>query len=144
MKWISGLKPRFENQVQTWKWKTLRWEAEFQVYFKKSNGFCKQNKRCTRNRRCGRARPGHWSECVLRNRPLSRCPKTGFYDMMEGTGANMESILDLDYGITSYGISSSETKLDSLLLRKELIHREIFILFHFLRWSYAQAFCPSS
>ena len=32
MKWISGLKPRFESQVQTWKWK-----AEFQVYFKKSN-----------------------------------------------------------------------------------------------------------
>ena len=32
MKWISGLKPKFENQVQTWKWK-----AEFQVYFKKSS-----------------------------------------------------------------------------------------------------------
>ena len=37
MKWISGLKPRFENQVQTWKWKTWKWEAEFQVYFKKSD-----------------------------------------------------------------------------------------------------------
>ena len=36
MKWISGLKPRFEHQVQTWKWKTWKWEAEFQVYFKKS------------------------------------------------------------------------------------------------------------
>ena len=36
MKWISGLKPRFENQVQTWKWKTQKWEAEFQVYFNKS------------------------------------------------------------------------------------------------------------
>ena len=36
MKWISGLKPRFENQVQTWKWNTRKWEAEFQVYFKKS------------------------------------------------------------------------------------------------------------
>ena len=39
MKWISGLKPRFENQVQTWtawKWKTWKWKAEFQVYFKKS------------------------------------------------------------------------------------------------------------
>ena len=32
MKWISGSKPRFENQVQTWKW-----EAEIQVYFNKSN-----------------------------------------------------------------------------------------------------------
>ena len=29
MKWTSGLKPRFENQVQTWKWKTWKWEAEF-------------------------------------------------------------------------------------------------------------------
>ena len=37
MTWISGLKPRFENQVQTWKQKTWKWEAEFQVYFKKSN-----------------------------------------------------------------------------------------------------------
>ena len=37
MKWISGLKPRFKNQVQTWKWKTWKWKAEFQVYFKKSN-----------------------------------------------------------------------------------------------------------
>ena len=37
MKWISGLKPRFENQVQTKKWKTWKWKAEFQVYFKKSN-----------------------------------------------------------------------------------------------------------
>ena len=46
--------------------------------------------------------------------------------MMEGTGANMDSILDLDYGITGYGISSSETKLDSLLLRKELILKEFF------------------
>ena len=64
--------------------------------------------------------------------------------MMEGTGANMDSILDLDYGITGYGISSSETKLDSLLLRKNMIHREIFNLFHFLKWNYAQAFCPSS
>ena len=36
MKWISVLKPRFENQVQTRKWKTWKWEAEFQVYFKKS------------------------------------------------------------------------------------------------------------
>ena len=63
--------------------------------------------------------------------------------MMEGTGANMDSILDLDYGITGYGISSSETKLDSLLLRKELIHRDFF-LYHFLKWSYVQAFCPSS
>ena len=54
--------------------------------------------------------------------------------MMEGTGANMDSILDLDYGITGYGISSSETKLDSLLLRKELIHREFF-LYRFLKWS---------
>ena len=36
MKWILGLKPIFENQVQTWKWKTWKWEAEFQVYFKKS------------------------------------------------------------------------------------------------------------
>ena len=31
MKSISGLKPRFDYQVQTWKWK-----AEFHVYFKKS------------------------------------------------------------------------------------------------------------
>ena len=31
MKWISGLKPRFENLVQTWKWKIWKWEAEFQV-----------------------------------------------------------------------------------------------------------------
>ena len=30
MKWISGLKPKFENQVQAWKWK-----AEFQDCFKK-------------------------------------------------------------------------------------------------------------
>ena len=37
MKWISGLKPRFENHVQIWKWKTRKWEADFQVYFKKSN-----------------------------------------------------------------------------------------------------------
>ena len=36
MKWISGLKPKFENQVQTWKWKTQKWAAEFQIYFKKS------------------------------------------------------------------------------------------------------------
>ena len=36
MKQISGLKPKFENQVQTWKWKTWKQEAEFQVYFKKS------------------------------------------------------------------------------------------------------------
>ena len=36
MKWISGLKPRFENQVQTRKWKTWKWEVEFQVYFNKS------------------------------------------------------------------------------------------------------------
>ena len=36
MKLISGLKTRFENQVQTRKWKTRKWEAEFQVYFKKS------------------------------------------------------------------------------------------------------------
>ena len=36
MKWISGLKPRFENQVQTWRWKTWKWKAEFQVCFKKS------------------------------------------------------------------------------------------------------------
>ena len=35
MKWISGLKPKFENQVQTRKWKTWKWEAEFQVYFKR-------------------------------------------------------------------------------------------------------------
>ena len=40
MKWISGLKPRFENQVQTWKWKTRKWEAEFQIYFKKSIVYC--------------------------------------------------------------------------------------------------------
>ena len=33
---ISGLKLRLENQVQTWKWKNPKWEAEFQVYFKKS------------------------------------------------------------------------------------------------------------
>ena len=32
MKWISGLKPWVENQVQTWKWKTWKWEAEFQVW----------------------------------------------------------------------------------------------------------------
>ena len=37
MKWISDLKTRFENQGQTWKWKTWKWEVEFQVYFKKSN-----------------------------------------------------------------------------------------------------------
>ena len=51
--------------------------------------------------------------------------------MMEGTGANMDSILDLDYGITGYGISSSETKLDSLLLRKELILKEFFFVSFF-------------
>ena len=34
MKWISGWKPKFENQVQTRKWKTWKWEAEFQVYIK--------------------------------------------------------------------------------------------------------------
>ena len=33
MKWISGLKPSFKNQVQTQKWKTQKLEAEFQVYF---------------------------------------------------------------------------------------------------------------
>ena len=29
---------RFETQIwnQTWKWKTRKWEAKFQVYFKKS------------------------------------------------------------------------------------------------------------
>ena len=36
MKYISGLKPKFENQVQIWKWKTRKWETEFQAYFKKS------------------------------------------------------------------------------------------------------------
>ena len=39
MKWISGLKPRFENQVQTWKWKTWKWEAEFQVSKTRIPGF---------------------------------------------------------------------------------------------------------
>ena len=27
---------KFENQVQAWKWKTQKWEAEIQVYFKNS------------------------------------------------------------------------------------------------------------
>ena len=35
MKWISGLKPSFKNQVQTWKNPEI--SAEFQVYFKKSS-----------------------------------------------------------------------------------------------------------
>ena len=35
MKSISGLKPKFENQIQAWKWKTWKWKAEFQDCFKK-------------------------------------------------------------------------------------------------------------
>ena len=36
MKWMSDLISKFENQVQTWKRKTRKWAAKFQVYFKKS------------------------------------------------------------------------------------------------------------
>jgi hypothetical protein len=66
---------------------------------------------CRNSRQCGRKKKGHYRKCLKKR---YKCPNpryNGFFEMMEGTGANMEIdnmefMSDLDYGITGYGISS--------------------------------------